>query len=150
RVLHPNWGENPQDRACGTRAGRAVLSLWQLARSSQRRPTPMLPELAKASPRLGPYTLVQRLAQGGMATVYKARLDGPGGFEKTVVVKAMLPALAIYDELVQLFCAEARLSAQLNHPNIVQVLDFGVDDGIPYLVMEHLDGWTVGQLRDRL
>jgi serine/threonine protein kinase, bacterial len=110
----------------------------------------MLPRRVTAPLRLGPYELIERLAQGGMAAVYKARLSGPSGFEKTVVVKAMLPALAAHEELVQLFSAEARLSAQLNHPNIVQVLDFGVADGIPYLVMEHLDGWTLSQLRDRM
>jgi serine/threonine-protein kinase len=110
----------------------------------------MLPRRASTPLRLGPYTLIERLAQGGMAAVYKARLDGPNGFEKTVVVKAMLPALAAHDELVGLFGAEARLSAQLNHPNIVQVLDFDVEQGTPYLVMEYLDGWTLAQLRDRL
>ena len=110
----------------------------------------MLPRRASTPQRLGPYTLIERLAQGGMAAVYKARLDGPNGFEKTVVVKAMLPALAAHDELVKLFGAEARLSAQLNHPNIVQVLDFDVDEGTPYLVMEYLDGWTLAQLRERL
>jgi serine/threonine-protein kinase len=110
----------------------------------------MLPRRVTAPLRLGPYELIERLAQGGMAAVYKAKLSGPSGFEKTVVVKAMLPALAAHDELVQMFSAEARLSAQLNHPNIVQVLDFGVADGMPYLVMEHLDGWTLSQLRDRM
>src|SRR3954468_22161110 len=110
----------------------------------------MVPRLASNSQQLGPYTLVERLAQGGMAAVYKAKLCGPSGFEKTVVVKALLPALCAHEELVELFSAEARLSAQLNHPNIVQVLDFGVEEGTPYLVMEYLDGWTLGQLRDRL
>ncbi len=110
----------------------------------------MLPLRASSPHQLGPYTLVERLAQGGMAAIFKAKLTGPSGFEKTVVVKSMLPALTAHEELVQLFCAEARLSAQLQHPNIVQVLDFGVEDGTPYLVMEYLDGWTLAQLRDRL
>jgi serine/threonine protein kinase, bacterial len=110
----------------------------------------VLPRLADRKPQLGAYALVERLAQGGMAAVYKAKLSGPSGFEKTMVVKALLPALCAHEELVELFSAEARLSAQLNHPNIVQVLDFGVEEHTPYLVMEYLDGWTLGQLRDRL
>src|SRR3954452_15563444 len=117
---------------------------------SQSGPAPMLLRLADRPQQLGPYQLVERLAQGGMAVVYKARLSGPSGFEKTMVVKALLPALCAHEELVELFSAEARLSAQLNHPNIVQRLDFGVAEATPYLVMEYLDGWTLGQLRDRL
>jgi serine/threonine-protein kinase len=110
----------------------------------------MLPRPVTSPLRLGPYTLVERLAQGGMAAVYKARLDGPSGFEKTVVVKAMLPALAAHREHVDRFIAEAKIQAQLSHPGIVQVHDFGIVAGTPYLVMEHLNGVNLSQLLNAL
>ena len=95
----------------------------------------------------GAYLLTECVGQGGMAVVYKATRQGPSGFEKTVVVKAMLPTLTAQKEFVSMFSAEARLMAQLTHPNIVQVHDFGVVDGIPYLAMEYLPGRNLSQLR---
>src|SRR4029453_8947567 len=85
------------------------------------------------SSRFGAYVLTERIGQGGMAVVYKAKREGWSGFEKTVVVKAMLPALAKNAEFVELFTTEAKMSAQLSHPGIVQVHDFGVFHGTPYL-----------------
>ncbi|HEX9101788.1 MAG TPA: serine/threonine-protein kinase, partial [Polyangia bacterium] len=103
---------------------------------------------ASASPiQFGPYLLTECVGQGGMAVVYKATRHGPSGFTKTVVVKAMLPALSSQREFVAMFSSEARLMAQLAHPNIVQVHDFGVVDGIPYLAMEYLPGRNLSQLR---
>jgi len=95
----------------------------------------------------GAYLLTECVGQGGMAVVYKATRHGPNGFTKTVVVKAMLPALTGQREFVAMFSGEARLMAQLTHPNIVQVHDFGVVDGIPYLAMEYLPGRNLSQLR---
>jgi len=95
----------------------------------------------------GPYLLTECVGQGGMAVVYKATRHGPSGFTKTVVVKAMLPSLSSQREFVAMFSGEARLMAQLTHPNIVQVHDFGVVDGIPYLAMEYLPGRNLSQLR---
>ena len=85
-----------------------------------------------------------------MAVVYRAKREGWSGFEKTVVVKAMLPALAAHREYVDRFIAEAKISAQLSHPGIVQVHDFGVYQGTPYLVMEHLNGVNLSQLLNEL
>jgi len=101
-----------------------------------------------ASPiQFGPYLLTECVGQGGMAVVYKATRHGPSGFTKTLVVKAMLPSLTSQREFVAMFSSEARLMAQLSHPNIVQVHDFGVVDGIPYLAMEYLPGRNLSQLR---
>jgi hypothetical protein len=110
----------------------------------------LFPRAASDPIQLGPYTLTECIGQGGMAVVYKAKRQGPAGFEKTVVVKAMLPGLVAKKDLVDLFRNEARLSAQLSHPNIVQVHDFGVSDQVPYLVMEFLDGRNLTQLRGPL
>jgi serine/threonine-protein kinase len=110
----------------------------------------LFPRAASDPISVGPYRLNELLGQGGMAVVYKAKRQGPAGFEKTVVVKLMLPGLIARGELVDLFRAEAKLSAQLAHPNIVQVHDFGVVDGVPFLVMEFLDGRNLTQLRAAL
>jgi len=101
-------------------------------------------------PRLGGYVLTERIGQGGMAIVYKAKREGWSGFEKTVVVKAMLPELAAHPECVELFIAEAKISAQLCHPGILQVHDFGVFQGTPYLVMDFLNGINLQQLQASL
>ena len=99
----------------------------------------------------GAYDLVEQLGQGGMAAVFRARLRArPGGFVRDVVLKAMLPNLVQSAPLVSMFEDEARLTAQLRHPNIVQVQDFGVASGIPYLIMEYLDGKNLSQIRNAM
>ncbi len=100
--------------------------------------------------RFGAYLLTDCIGQGGMAVVYRAKREGWSGFEKTVVIKAMLPALAAHREHVDRFIAEAKIQAQLSHPGIVQVHDFGVFQGTPYLVMEHLSGVNLSQLLNAL
>ncbi len=82
-----------------------------------------------APTRLGPYELLERLATGGMAEVYLARRAGPHGFAKLVAVKRILPQLASDSDFVAMFVDEARVTARLAHPNIVQVFDFGEHQG---------------------
>ncbi|MBN1208846.1 MAG: serine/threonine protein kinase, partial [Myxococcaceae bacterium] len=89
---------------------------------------------------LGKYQLVRKLATGGMAEVFLAKAVGPGGFEKTLVLKRILPHLAEDPAFVEMFLGEAKLAAQLNHPNIVQIFDFGEADGEYFLAMEYIDG----------
>jgi serine/threonine protein kinase len=100
-------------------------------------------EHALAPVRLGKYQLVRNLAVGGMAEVFLARASGIEGFEKLVVVKRILPTLAASDDFVRMFLDEARLAAQLHHPNIAQVYDIGLDAGAHFFVMEYLDGHDV-------
>jgi serine/threonine protein kinase len=90
--------------------------------------------------RLGKYQLVQRLAQGGMAELFLARAEGPGGFSKQLVVKRILPHLVSDPSFVDMFLGEARLAALLNHPNVVQTFDFGEAGGAYFLAMEFIDG----------
>ena len=94
----------------------------------------------------GRYRLLDRLGAGGMAEVYRAVLDGPQGFSRTVALKRILPHLAHDEGFLRLFLDEARISALLHHPAIVQVFDFGAIDGSYFLAMELIDGWTLGQL----
>jgi eukaryotic-like serine/threonine-protein kinase len=89
---------------------------------------------------VGKYQLVSKLATGGMAEVFLARAEGPMGFEKTLVLKRILPHLAEDPAFVGMFFTEARVAAQLNHPHIVQIFDFGQADGTYYLAMEYIDG----------
>jgi serine/threonine protein kinase len=96
--------------------------------------------------RLGPYELVERLATGGMAEVYLARRAGPHGFQKFVAVKRILPQLARDPDFVAMFVDEARMCARLSHPNIVQVFDFGEEEGELYMAMEYVDGSTGARL----
>jgi serine/threonine protein kinase len=89
---------------------------------------------------LGRYQLIRRLAVGGMAEVFLARVVGPGDFEKIVVCKRMMPECVDNKKLVRMFLDEARLLARLDHPNITQVHDMGDQDGVPYFAMEYVHG----------
>src|SRR5690606_5694265 len=75
-----------------------------------------------------------------MAEIFLARREGPEGFSRELVVKRILPHLAADREFVQMFLAEARLAAQLHHPNVVTVYDFGRAEGSYYLAMEPVRG----------
>jgi serine/threonine protein kinase len=96
--------------------------------------------------RLGPYELLRRIATGGMAEVYLARRAGPHGFQKLVAVKRILPQYTRDLDFVAMFVDEARVCARLSHPNIVQVFDFGEQDGELYMAMEYVEGTTGARL----
>jgi eukaryotic-like serine/threonine-protein kinase len=106
-------------------------------------------EVAPAGERLGAYRLVERLGQGGMAVVYRGERAGEAGFRKRVAIKRMLPQYRRDPALLERFAAEARTNARLDHPNLVHVLDFGIDPE-PYLVLEFVDGVTLAALLLRL
>ncbi len=93
--------------------------------------------------KLGVYDIGKQLGIGGMAQVYEARRVGPHGFTKRVAVKRILPAIARDPAFVRMFIDEAKLAARLEHPNIVQVFDFGEDKNELYLAMEIVDGTSV-------
>jgi serine/threonine protein kinase len=88
----------------------------------------------------GRYTLLERLAAGGMAEVFRAKIVSSHGFEKVLVVKRILPHLAADRTFVSMFIDEAKLTAQLMHPKIVQVLDFGEVQGQYFIALEYIDG----------
>jgi serine/threonine-protein kinase len=95
------------------------------------------------------YQLIRKLAAGGMAEVFLARTEGPRGFSKTLVLKRILPHLAGDDQFVEMFLSEARLVAQINHPNVVQIFDFGEFEGAYYIAMEYIDGPNLRTLMRR-
>src|SRR5436305_1229382 len=90
--------------------------------------------------RFGQYTPLERLAAGGMAEVWKARMRGVEGIQKTVAITRILPHMNDNAEFVGMFIDEAKLAAQLTHPNIVHIYDLGKIGRDYYIAMEYVDG----------
>ncbi len=106
-------------------------------------PSPIPPTELEEEPVLeqfGNYNLLEKVAVGGMAELFKARQRGVHNFEKIVAIKRILPHLSDNDEFVRMFIDEAKLAAQLSHPNIVQIYDLGKASGFYYIAMEYVDG----------
>lgn len=96
---------------------------------------------------LGRYQLLMPLGQGGMASVWAARLRGSRGFTKTVALKMLLPQAPEQLELEKMLVDEARLASRIRHPHAAEILDVGEDRGLLYMVMEWIDGESVASLR---
>ena len=91
--------------------------------------------------RFGQYEILERIAAGGMAELYKAKRTGVEGFQKIVAIKKILPHLADDEDFVTMFADEAKLAAQLNHPNIIHIYDLGkIQAGGYFIAMEYVDG----------
>ena len=88
----------------------------------------------------GKYQLLDKIAVGGMAEMFRAKLTGAQGFEKLIAVKKILPNLSGEENLVTAFIDEAKLAALLHHENIIQIYDFGRMDGQYFIAMEYLFG----------
>jgi len=98
---------------------------------------------------LGKYQLIAEIARGGMGIVYLAMIQGPGGFNKLVVVKELKPEFVEEPAFLTMFLDEARLAARLNHPNIVQTNEVGNDGDRYFMAMDYLDGRGLDQVRRR-
>lgn len=96
------------------------------------------------------YRLIAQIGRGGMAEVYLAVAQGPGGFNKLVVVKKTLQDLALRPEILSMFMNEARLAARMNHPNVVQTHELGEEEGRQFIAMEFLDGQPYSRILMRL
>jgi serine/threonine protein kinase len=101
------------------------------------------------SRRVGRYRILTELGRGGMATVYLVVAHGPGGVNKLVVLKALLPVLASEPESLTMVLDEARLAAQLNHPNVVQTYEVGSEADRHVIVMEYLEGQALSSIIKR-
>jgi serine/threonine protein kinase/Tfp pilus assembly protein PilF len=88
----------------------------------------------------GKYQLLDKIAVGGMAELFRAKLTGAQGFEKLIVIKKILPNLSGEQNLVTAFIDEAKLAALLHHENIIQIYDFGSMDDQYFIAMEYLFG----------
>ncbi len=100
----------------------------------------------RAPTRLGRYELLGKLAVGGMAEIYLARLAGEAGFEKIVVVKRLLPELVASRAFVTMFLDEGKLVSRLDHPNVCEVFELGRDGRDYFIAMPYLDGVSVAEL----
>lgn len=112
--------------------------------------SPVLPE--KAAPpveeeaedddgiRFGQYVLLEKIATGGMAEVWKARKRGVEGFQKTVAIKKILPHMSENEEFLTMFVDEAKLAAQLSHSNITHIDELGKIGDSYFIAMEYIDG----------
>ena len=107
----------------------------------KRREEPAAAVPASGPDRFGQYEIIEKIASGGMAELYKAKRTGVEGFQKIVAIKKILPHLADDEEFVTMFADEAKLAAQLNHPNIIHIYDLGkIQAGGYFIAMEHVDG----------
>src|SRR4051812_5728952 len=95
------------------------------------------------------YHVVSKIAHGGMAEIFLALQKGEQGFQKPVVLKRILPALAEDPAFVRMLVDEAHIASTLNHSNLVQVLDLGKSGDQYFLVLEFVDGWSLEQVRRR-
>jgi serine/threonine protein kinase len=98
---------------------------------------------------LGRYTIVEHLATGGMAEIFLARQEAMGRFSKDLVLKVLQTRWEEHPEVVDMFLGEARISALMKHPNIVEVFDVAEEKGRHFIAMEHISGRTLAELAKR-
>ena len=103
-------------------------------------------DFSRGEVRLGPYRLLRPISAGGMARVYEGRLDSLAGVTTRVAVKIIHPDYANEAAFQELFITEARISARLEHQNLVRIQQFNRERGLYYLVMEYIDGITLRKI----
>lgn len=123
--------------------------------STTTQPTAPPPGSAPFQPEpFGKYVLIDKIATGGMAEIFKAKSFSHGGFESLLVIKRILPHIGDNAEFIEMFQDEAKVSVALQHPNIVRIFDFGrIQSGNTshwFIVMECVDGKDVRNLLRKL
>jgi hypothetical protein len=96
--------------------------------------------------RVGPYVLRRKVARGGMAELFLADYVREDGFRRKVAIKRIRPHLAENPDFIKMFTREARLAALLQHPNIVQIFDYGNIESAYFIAMEYIDGRNLGEI----
>jgi len=122
----------------------AVVIAW-LDRRAKAKALKISQEL-KNMQRIGPYLLQRKVARGGMAELYLADYVRRDGFRRKVAVKRILPHLAGNKDFIKMFTREARLAALLQHPNIVQIFDYGKIENAYFIAMEYVDGKNLEEI----
>lgn len=137
------------------------------AKPTKERPDSRAPEQRESAPRgqavpvrvtpetfrpevFGRYYFVDKIAMGGMAEIFKAKTFGYGGFENVLAIKRILPHLSDNPQFVKMFMDEAKVTALLNHGNIVRIYDFGKIDRNYFISMECVEGKDVKQVLKKL
>jgi serine/threonine protein kinase len=98
----------------------------------------------------GKYQIIERIASGGMAEVFKARMEGLGGFQRLFAIKRIIPQHSKNKEFVEMLVEEAKIAGLLSHANIVQIVDLGQVDDSYYIAMEYVDGPNLEFLLERV
>jgi len=111
---------------------------------------PDVPAASEAIEEYGNYFLLEKIAVGGMAELFKAQQRGVQGFQKIVAIKRILPNFSDNEDFVTMFIDEAKLAAQLTHPNIVQIFDLGKAGSSYYIAMEYVNGRDLRTLLKRV
>src|SRR5512139_292773 len=96
------------------------------------------------------YVIVEYLAEGGMGAIFLGKKVGMGGFEKEVVLKQLLPEFTSQPEFIDLFLREAKLSAALDHANIVHTIDLVAAGNDYFIVMEYVRCWDLRTIMRRI
>jgi len=120
-------------------------SLFLLDHRAKARALKLEQEIEKMD-RIGPYLLHKKIARGGMAELFLADYVRQDGFKRKVAIKRILPHLAGNQDFIKMFTREARLAALLQHPNIVQIFDYGKIDNAYFIAMEYIDGKNLGEI----
>jgi eukaryotic-like serine/threonine-protein kinase len=134
----------------GPEAGPATDPVPRLGRPGSPAGVAATAEAIDLPATFGKYYLTEKLATGGMAEIYLAKIVGPGGFEKQLVIKQIHPRLSGQRHFVDLFVAEAKTLVTLAHGNIVPVYELGVIDDTYFIAMEYIDGPTLYRLTETL
>ena len=120
-------------------------SLFLLDRRAKTRALKLRQEM-ETMDRIGPYVLHKKVARGGMAELFLADYVRRDGFKRRVAIKRILPHLAGNQDFIKMFTREARLAALLQHPNIVQIFDYGKIENAYFIAMEYIDGKNLGEI----
>jgi serine/threonine-protein kinase len=99
--------------------------------------------------KFGRYFLLDQVAQGGMAEIFRARQISSEGLGRILVIKRIQPSYGSNSEYISMFRSEVKVMMNFNHPNIVQLQDYGEEQSQPFIAMEYIEGRSLRQLRDR-
>ena len=124
-------------------------SLYLLDRQAKAKALKVQRDIEKMD-RIGPYLLHKKVARGGMAELFLADYVRRDGFKRKVAIKRILPHLAGNKNFIKMFTREARVAALLQHPNIVQIFDYGKIDNAYFIAMEYIDGKNLGEILSAL
>ncbi len=122
------------------------------AQPVKSQPVAEKPEPAEEDPgeEIEGYEILEMIARGGMAEIYKAKKKGVKGFEKIIVIKKILSGYGEDDKYIEMFVDEAKIAAELTHPNIVQIYDFGKKDNFYFIAMEYVEGKDLRLILNKL
>ena len=125
------------------------VAIFWLNHSSKVKAIKLKEDIEKMD-RIGPYVLHRKIARGGMAELFLADYVREDGFRRKVAVKRILPHLAGNPDFVKMFTREARVAALLQHPNVVQIFDYGNIENAYFIAMEYIDGKSLGEILSTL